>query len=249
VIRRLGVITRRNLLHLRADREQLIAMLIQPVVFLVLFVSIFGGAVAGSSQRYLQFSLPGMLVQAVVFTGMQTAIGLNADFRGGIVDRFRSLRVPPAVLVGGRVLADAVRITAGATVLVGVGAVLGFGFAGGPAGTVAAVLLAILFGVVMCWPMAVVGLAVRDLESVQIVVFLVVLPLTFASSIFAPPDSMPDWMRVVVRLNPVTSVVDTVRALMLGEPVGSSLALCVGWLAVVMAVSIPLVAVVFRRRC
>ena len=249
MIRRLGVITRRNLLHLRADPEQLIAMVIQPAVFLVLFVSIFGGAVAGSSQRYLQFSLPGMLVQAVVFTGMQTAIGLNADFRRGIVDRFRSMRVPPSVLVGGRVLADAVRIAVSAAVLVGFGAVLGFGFSGGPVGTVAAVGLAVLFGVVMCWPMAVVGLAVRNVESVQIVVFLVVLPLTFASSIFAPPGSMPAWMRVVVQVNPVTSVVDTVRALMLGQPVGSSLTLCLGWLAVLTALSIPLVAVLYRRRC
>lgn len=248
MMRQLGVIVRRNLLHLRADPEQLIAMLIQPLIFMLLFVSIFGGAVAGSSQRYLQFSFPGILVQAVVFAGMQTAIGLNADFERGIADRFHALRIAPVVLVGGRVLADAARITATAVVLIGFGALLGFDFSGSVVRTAAAVLLAIGFGIVMCWPMAVIGLALRNAESVHIVVFMVALPLTFASSSFASPESMPPWMRTIVELNPVTAVVDTVRALVLGDPALPHLAGSLGWLAAIPALTVPLVVVLYHRR-
>src|SRR5437868_8487253 len=130
-------IARRNLLHIKSDPEQLVGMTIQPLMFLVLFVYVFGGAIAGSSREYLQFALPGILVQGIAFTPFTTALGLNVDFQRGLIDRFRSLPIARASVIGGRIAADAVRIIWGEIILGGFGALLGLrvhgGFAGAPA--------------------------------------------------------------------------------------------------------------------
>src|SRR5437867_7218675 len=133
-VRNTLTIARRNLLHIKSDPEQLVGMTIQPLMFLVLFVYVFGGAIAGSSHKYLQFALPGILVQGIAFTGFQTALGLNVDFQRGLIDRFRSLPISRAAVVGGRIGADAVRVVWGVVIIVGFGVVLGFRFHGGVAG-------------------------------------------------------------------------------------------------------------------
>jgi hypothetical protein len=125
-IRHALVIARRNLLHIRSDPEQLVGMTIQPLMFLVLFVFVFGGAIAGSSQQYLQYALPGILIQGITFTGFQTALGLNVDFQRGLIDRFRSLPIARSAVVGGRILADSVRVVWGVLIITGFGVLLGF---------------------------------------------------------------------------------------------------------------------------
>src|SRR2546423_3468673 len=130
-IRHALTVMRRNLLHIRSDPEQLVGMTIQPLMFLVLFVFVFGGAIAGSSRKYLQFALPGILIQGVAFTGFQTALGLNIDFQRGLIDRFRSLPISRSAVVAGRILADAVRVVWGVLIIVGFGVLLGFRFHGG----------------------------------------------------------------------------------------------------------------------
>ena len=146
-VRHALVIMRRNLQHIRSDPEQLVGMTIQPLMFLVLFVYVFGGAIAGSSREYLQYALPGILIQGIAFTGFQTAIGLNVDFQRGLIDRFRSLPIARSAVVAGRIGADAVRVLWGVLIIAGFGMVLGYRFHGGFPGAIGGIALATLFGI------------------------------------------------------------------------------------------------------
>jgi len=241
-------IARRNLLHIKANPEQLVEMTLQPFMFLALFVYVLGGAIAGSSREYLQFALPGILVQGLCFLPFTTAIGLNVDFQRGVVDRFRSLPIARSAVIGGRIAADGVRIVWSILIIVGFGTVLGFRFGGGAAGAVGAFLLATAFGLSMCWVMAFLGITARTTESVNTVGFMLIMPLTFASSAFAPTETMPGWLQAFVKANPVTSVVDAVRGLMLGGPVARPLFWSVVWIVALQLVFAPLAIHRFRRR-
>jgi ABC transporter DrrB family efflux protein len=241
-------IARRNLLHIKATPEQLVEMSIQPLMFLVLFVYVFGGAIAGSSREYLQFALPGILVQSVAFLPFTTAIALNVDFQRGVIDRFRSLPIARSAVIGGRILADGVRIVWSVLIITGFALLLGFRFGGGGAGALGALVLVVLFGLVMCWPMAFIGITARTTESVNTWGFMIILPLTFASTAFAPVDSMPGWLQAFVKVNPVTSVIDATRGLMLGGPVATPVIHSLIWLAVITAVFAPLAIARYRRR-
>ncbi len=247
-IRHVLTIMRRNLLHIRSDPEQLVGMTIQPLMFLVLFVYVFGGAIAGSSRQYLQFALPGILVQGVAFTGFQTALGLNIDFQRGLIDRFRSLPISRSSVVAGRILADAVRVLWGVLIISGFGMLLGFRFHGGFAGAVGGIALATLFGITVCWPMAFIGVTANSPEAVNTWGFMIILPLTFASSVFAPAGTMPGWLQAFVKVNPITKVVDATRGLMLGGAVARPLWQSLVWLAVVTAIFAPLAISRYRRR-
>jgi ABC-2 type transport system permease protein/oleandomycin transport system permease protein len=241
-------IARRNLLHIKADPEQIVGMTIQPLMFLVLFVFVFGGAIAGSSRRYLQFALPGIMVQGIAFTGFMTALGINNDFSRGVIDRFRSLPIARSAVVGGRIAADAVRVVWGVLIMAVFGLMLGFRFEGGFAGGLGALLLAAAFGVTVCWPMAFVGVIAKSPEAVNTWAFMMILPLTFASSTFAPASSMPGWLQAFVKVNPITHVVDATRGLMLGGAVGAPLWKAVVWLAAITLVFAPLAVIRYRKR-
>jgi ABC transporter DrrB family efflux protein len=241
-------IARRNLLHIKANPEQLVEMTIQPFMFLVLFVYVFGGAIAGSSREYLQFALPGILVQSIAFTPFTTALGLNVDFQRGLIDRFRSLPIARSAVISGRIMADGARIVWSILIITGFGILLGFRFGGGAMGAIGALLLLTAFGLTMCWPMAFIGIASRTTESVNTWGFMIILPLTFASSAFAVPASMPGWLQAFVKVNPVTSVIDATRGLMLGGPVAEPAIDSVIWLGVITAVFAPLTIDRYRRR-
>jgi len=242
------MIARRNLLHIKATPEQLVEMSIQPIMFLVLFVYVFGGAIAGSSAQYLQFALPGILVQSVSFLPFTTAIALNVDFQRGVIDRFRSLPIARSAVIGGRILADGVRILWSIIIITGVSMVLGFRFEGGSAGALGAVVLVLAWGLTMCWPMAFIGITARTTESVNTWGFMIILPLTFASTAFAPADTMPGWLQAFVKVNPVTAVIDATRGLMLGGPVAQPLVRAVISMVVIVAVFAPLAIQRYRRR-
>lgn len=239
---------RRNLLHIRSDPEQLVGMTVQPLMFLMLFVYVFGGAIAGSSREYLQFALPGILIQGLAFTGFQTALGLNTDFQRGLIDRFRSLPISRTAVVGGRIMADAVRVAWSVAIITGFGMLLGFRFHGGGLEALAGVGLAFLFGITVAWPMALVGITAKTPESVNTWGFLIILPLTFASTVFAPASSMPGWLQAFVKVNPITKVTDAVRGLMLGGPVAEPLWQSLVWIAAITAVFAPLAIAKYRRR-
>ena len=247
-IRNTLTIARRNLLHIKATPEQLVEMSIQPLMFLVLFVYVFGGAIANSSREYLQFALPGILVQSVAFLPFTTAIALNVDFQRGVIDRFRSLPIARSAVISGRILADGARIVWSILIITGFATLLGFRFEGGAAGALGALALVTAFGLVMCWPMAFIGITARTTESVNTWGFLIILPLTFASSAFAQPETMPGWLEAFVNVNPLTSVIDATRGLMLGGPVAEPLTESLIWLAIITAVFAPLAIARYRRR-
>ncbi|MFN2594986.1 MAG: ABC transporter permease [Actinomycetota bacterium] len=242
------IIARRNLLHIKSDPEQLVGMTVQPLMFLMLFVFVLGGAIAGSSQAYLQFALPGIMVQGIAFTGFQTALGLNNDFNRGLIDRFRSLPISRTAVVGGRIVADAVRVIWGAIIITGFGLLLGFRFHGGLLPGIGGLLVVVAFGITVCWPMALIGSMARSPEAVNTWGFLIILPLTFASSVFAPPQSMPGWLQAFVKVNPITFVVDATRGMMLGGPVADPLLKAILWMIGLTAVFAPLAVDRYRKR-
>jgi ABC transporter DrrB family efflux protein len=243
-----GVLARRNLLHVLSDPEQLIGMTLQPLMFLLLFVYVFGGAISGSTRGYLQFVLPGLLVQGIGFGTTQTAIGLNADFQRGLIDRFRSLPIGRSAVVAGRVTADLARTAWTSTIVVAVSVALGFRFHGGLAGGVGAFVLVLALGVGMCWLMAFLGVALRSPESVQAAGFMTILPLTFASSVLVPATSMPGWLQAFVKVNPISIFADAMRGLMLGGPVAMPVLESAAWIAGMSLVFGALTVSLYRRR-
>jgi ABC transporter DrrB family efflux protein len=243
-----AVMARRNLLHVLSDPQQMIGMSVQPLMFLLLFVYVFGGAISGSTRGYLQFVLPGLLVQGIAFGTTQTAVGLNADFQRGLIDRFRSLPMARSAVVGGRVTADIVRTAWSSVIIVGVAVALGFRFHGGVAGAVGAFALVLALGVAMCWLMAFLGVALRSPESVQATGFMLVMPLTFASSVLVPAASMPGWLQSFVRVNPITIFAAAMRGLMLGGPVVVHLLQAGAWIVALSVIFGTLTVSRYRRR-
>jgi ABC transporter DrrB family efflux protein len=247
-VRHATILMGRNLRHIRSDPEQIIGMTVQPIMFLVLFVYIFGGAIAGSSREYLQFVLAGILIQSLAFNGFQTALGLNVDFQRGVIDRFRSLPISRSSVIAGRVMADTIRMMWAIFIITGFAMIMGFRFEGGLAGAIGSMVLATLFGIMVCWPMAYLGITAKSPESVNTWGFMIILPLTFASTIFVPADTMPSWIQGFVRANPISKVTDAMRALMLGGPVQETLWPALAWIVGIIAVFAPLAVMRYRRR-
>jgi ABC transporter DrrB family efflux protein len=243
-----GVLARRNLLHVLSDPEQLIGITIQPLLFLLLFVYVFGGAISGSTTGYLEFVLPGLLVQGIGFGTTQTAIGLNADFQRGLIDRFRSLPMARSAVVAGRVTADIGRTAWMCLITVAVAVALGFRFHGGVAGAVGAFGLVLALGVAMCWLMAFLGVSLRSAEAVQTAGFLLILPLTFASSVLVPAASMPGWLQAFVKVNPISIFATAMRGLLLGGPVATPVLQAAAWIVGLSVVFGTLTVSRYRRR-
>lgn len=222
----------RALLKIKHVPEQLFDVTAFPVMMTLVFSYLLGGALAGTPTQYLQFFLPGILVQTVVMITMYTGVALNTDIEKGVFDRFRSLPVwQPAVLVGA-LLGDAVRYTLASIVVVVLGLALGFRPAGGVAGVLLAALLLIVFSFSLAWVWTLFGLILRTPQSVMGVSMMVLFPLTFASNIFVRPETMPSWLQVFVDVNPITLLVTAVRGLMYGTATASQL----GWVLLVCAV-------------
>ncbi len=240
-------IARRNLLQVRGNPQLLVFIAIQPVLFTLLFVYVFGGAISGSSRQYIQYVIPGIIVQTVVFSTALTGIGLNEDLAKGIIDRFRSLPIARSAVLAGRILADAVRLTATVGVIVLVGSLLGFRFGAGRLSALAALALIIAFGMALSWLPALIGLSVRNPETAQSAGFIWMFPLTFASSAFALPATMPGWLQPFVRVNPITVAADALRALLLGGPALAPVLKTLAWTVGLTVVFAPLAIRQYRR--
>jgi ABC-2 type transport system permease protein len=208
----------RALLKIKHVPEQLFDVFAFPIIGLLMFTYLFGGALAGSTGEYLQFVLPGILVQTVLMITMYTGLGLNTDVTKGVFDRFRSLPIwRPAPLVG-MLLGDVVRYTIAGTMIVVVGLVLGFRPDGGVPGVLSALALVLVFSFALAWVWTLVGLHVRTPQSVMGVSMMVLFPLTFISNVFVDPATMPDWLQAFVDVNPVSLLVNAVRGCMAGNP-------------------------------
>lgn len=230
----------RALLKIRHVPEQLFDVTIFPVMLTLMFTYLFGGAIAGSTEDYLQFVLPGILVQTVVFTTVYTGVTLNTDIQRGVYDRFRSMPVwRPAPLVGA-LLGDAVRYTIGSTVVIVLGLVLGFRPDGGPAGVVAGVILLLVFSFGLGWIFTLLGLTMRTPNAVMSTGMMVLFPLTFASNIFVDPSTMPPWLQTIVDHNPITRLVTATRGLMEGTATFEQIAWVLAAAAVLTVVFAPI---------
>ena len=219
---------------------QLFDVTMFPVMFVLLFTYLFGGALAGSPREYLQLLLPGILVMTVVMITPYTGMGLNTDLTKGVFDRFRTLPIwRPAVLVG-MLLADAARYAIASAVVIGLGVVLGFRPDGGPVGVVLAVAVLLGFCFSVSWAWTLIGLKMQTPENVMQVSMTALFPMTFASNVFVDPSTMPGWVQAFVKVNPITHVTSAARALMHGEPFGGDLVWVGVWSLVFVVVFAPL---------
>ena len=238
----------RALLKIKHVPEQLVDVTMFPIMFTLMFTYLFGGALAGSTQEYLQFLLPGILVQANVMITMNTGITLNTDIQKGVFDRFRSLPVwRPSPLVGA-LLGDVMRYSIGSAIVITLGLVLGFRPEGGAVGVVLSVALLLVFSFCLTWLWTMLSLILRTPNSVAGVSMMVMFPLTFVSNIFVDPKTMPGWMQAVVEVNPITHLATVVRGLMDGSvPAGE-----IGWVLVssvlLVAVFGPITMVLYRNK-
>ncbi len=241
-------LAKRSLIKTWRTPEALIDVTLQPAIFLVIFVYIFGGAVAGSTHDYLQFLLPGILAQTIAQGAIAIGVNLNTDLGKGIFDRFKSLPIPRAAPLVGAVLGDVVRyvIVILSTFLVGY--LMGFRILTDPLSAVAGCLLAILFALSLSWVSVFVGMKVRTSGAVQGIMFLIIMPLSFASNVFVPADSLPSWMQTFVAWNPLTHLVAAMRGLFLGTPLGDSVWWTLAWCVGLVAVFLPLAMRAYRRK-
>jgi ABC-2 type transport system permease protein/oleandomycin transport system permease protein len=244
-----AVLTWRNLLRiLRTPVFLVTEVVVQPVMFTLLFAYIFGGAIHVPGFSYVDFLMPGIFVQTITFGSMNTAAGLAEDLEKGLMDRFRSLPVAYWAVPVARVVADLTLDAVGLSVMVAVGTLIGFRFHGGAGQAAAAMGLVLLWGFAVSCLGTVLGSVLRKPTSVQAVGFIVMFPLTFASSTFVPVQTMPAVLRAFAGHSPITAVVDAARALILGAPAsGSSVVAAVAWSVAVVAVTVPMATYCFRR--
>lgn len=248
LVRHSLALAKRSLIKTWRTPEALIDVTLQPVLFLVIFVYIFGGAVAGSTHDYLQFLLPGILAQTIATGAIAIGVNLNTDIAKGIFDRFRSLPIPRSAPLVGAVLGDVVRYVIVTVSTLAIGYLLGFRIETGPLRAIAGCLLAVLFALCLSWLPVYVSMKVRTPGAVQGLMFALIMPLSFASNVFVDAGTLPGWMQAFVKVNPMTHLVDAVRGLFLGTPIGSHVWWTLLWCAGFVAVFMPLALRAYRKK-
>jgi ABC transporter DrrB family efflux protein len=241
------VLTERNLVRLPRSPDLLIGFTIQPVMFVLLFAYVFGGAISTPGYDYIDFLMPGIIVQNIAFGGFVTALGLNEDLHKGLIDRFRSLPMARPAVLAGRTLADVVTNLLSVAVLLVTGLIIGFSFDASLAEIIGGIGLLLLFGYAFSWVFALLGLLVSSPEAANSVGFIAVFPLTFISSAFVPVESMPGALQWFAEINPFTITVDAMRALWVGAPAGNNVWGAVVWSLVILAIFAPLAVARYRR--
>ncbi len=230
------VLARRSLLRIPRQPDLLIGFTVQPVMFVLLFVYVFGGAISTPGLDYVDFLMPGIIVQSMVFGGFVTALGLAEDLKKGLIDRFRSLPMSRAAVLTGRTLADIATNVVQLIVMLAVGMAVGFDFKTSIPEILAGIGLLLLIGYAFSWVFALIGLVASSPEASNAFGFTILFPVTFVSSAFVPVESMPGWLQPIAEHNPFTTMVDATRALFLGTPAGNDV-----WLSVVWSIGIVLV--------
>ena len=240
------VVAERNLIRLPRAPELLLAFTVQPIMFVLLFRYVFGGAIRTPGFTYVDFLIPGIIVQNIAFGGFVTALGLNEDLHKGLIDRFRSLPMARAAVLAGRTSADIVTNALSATILILTGLLIGFAFHTSVLHAIAGFGLLLLFGYAFSWVFAFLGMLVKSAEAANSVGFIAVFPLTFISSAFVPVKSMPAVLSAFAGVNPFTIMVDAMRALWVGAPAGDNVWGAVVWSLGIIAVFAPLAVARYR---
>jgi ABC transporter DrrB family efflux protein len=240
-------ITRRGLLVWMRVPAYIVFTVIQPVMFVLLFAYVFGGAIPVKGTTYVNFLMPGIIAQTAAFASFGTAIALAQELQKGVIDRLRSMPMARSAVLAGRLVADTLRMLVTILIIVGVGYIVGFRFQNGFGLAVAMVALATVFGLAICVIAAFTGLAIGDEESVQAFGLIWLFPLTFVSSAFVPISTMPGWLQAFANNQPVTYVVDTMRSMALGGPIADNLWKSIAWLAGIFIVFVPLAVRAYKR--
>ncbi len=247
-LRHTATLAWRTLVQVKHNPMELMDFSVQPLMFLLLFTYVFGGAISGSPHDYLMFALPGMIVQNALFTTLNTGVGLNTDIAKGVFDRLRSLPIARSAPLAGRIVADTAKQVWAVGMLLVAGTAIGFRVHTGPMGVLAAFALLVVFAMAMSWISVLVGMLVSEPEKVMVFGFVLVFPLTFISNAFVPAASMPGWLQAWVGVNPVTSLADAIRGLLVAGPVAGPVTKSLLWAVGIAVVFAPLAVRAFRRR-
>jgi ABC transporter DrrB family efflux protein len=230
------VLAKRSILRIRRQPDLLVGFTIQPVMFVLLFVYVFGGAIETGDLDYVDFLIPGIIVQSMVFGGFVTALGLAEDLKKGLIDRFKSLPMWTPAVVSGRILADVGTNVIQLLVMFPVGIAVGFWFTTSVPEVVAGIVLLLVLGYAFSWVFAFIGLVASSPEAANAYGFTILFPITFVSSAFVPVETMPSWLQGVAEANPFTTMVDAARALFVGTPAGNDVWGAVAWAVGITAV-------------
>jgi oleandomycin transport system permease protein len=238
----------RSVLKIKTNPEDLFGLWLQPIMYLILFTYVFGGAIAGGTHQYLQFSLPGVLVLSVVFATLGTGMMLSQDISTGVFDRFRALPIVRWAPLAGAILGDLVRYVISVLVTLAFGVILGFRFHTSALAVIMGCLLLVAFAFAMCWVSALLGVLVKSAQGVQLWGFLFMFPLVFGSNILTAARTMPGWLQAFVKVNPVTYLTDAERALLTGGPAATAVERSLLWAVAIFVVFAPVAVAAYRRR-
>ncbi|MFJ8857171.1 ABC transporter permease [Streptomyces sp. NPDC102451] len=251
-LRHIGALVRRNLLQIKKDPESMFDALLMPVIFVLLFVYVFGGSVGsslgGDRQDYLNYLIPGLMAMMGMNIAMAVGSGVNDDFRKGVMDRFRTMPIARSSVLIAKIVVELGRMMVATLILLGMGFALGLELHGSVLGLVGAIALAAAFGAAIMWIFILLGLTMKTAQAVQGMGMIVMMPLQFGSSIFAPTQTMPGWLQTFTDYNPLSNLADSARGLMMGGPLGHSVWLTLGWTVVITAVMAPLAVSKFRKK-
>ncbi|MEV8515834.1 ABC transporter permease [Dactylosporangium sp. NPDC051484] len=243
------VMARRSLIKTMRTPEQLLDVTLQPIIFIVLFVYLLGGAIAGSRHEYLQFLLPALMVQNVLFASAPTGVSLNTDIKTGVFDRFRSLPIGRSAPLIGGVLGDMIRFVVSIVVMIGFGYLLGFRIGTSVPEAVAACLLVMFMAFCFSWMFVLLGMIVREPGAVQGLGFVIMFPLTFGTNVLVPTNTLPGWLQAWVNINPVADAMEAARGLMVGNaPVFEPVMKTLIWSVAILLVFAPLAVRAYRRK-
>jgi oleandomycin transport system permease protein len=247
-LRNTFTLTWRSLLMLRTSYEEVLSLSLTPIMYLLLFTYVFGGAVSGNVHEYLQYELPGILVLSVIFSTLGTGMALSQDMATGVFDRFRSLPISRTAPLAGAVLGDVTRYAISVAISLFFGMLLGFRIQTSPLAATAACLLVLLFALAMCWFSALLGLMTKNARSVQWMGSLIYFPLAFGSNILVKTSTLPGWMQAFVKGNPLTFLTEAERGLLVGGPVAVPVVRSLLWALGLFVVFAPIAVAVYRRR-
>ncbi|MFG2528941.1 ABC transporter permease [Streptomyces sp. NPDC048516] len=250
-LRHIGALVRRNALQIKQDPESMMDVLLMPIIFILLFTYVFGGAIAGKGNQhdYIQRLVPGIMAMMGLNIAMAVGSGVNEDFRKGVMDRFRTMPIARSSVLIAKIVVEIGRMLIATAILLGMGFLLGLEIGGTLWQFLGAIVLCTAFGAALMWIFILLGLSVKTPQAVQGMAMLVLMPLEFGSSIFAPPTSMPGWLEGFTKVNPLSNLADASRALINGHgAVTHPTLITLGWAVAITAVTMPLAVAKFRKK-
>ncbi|MFA7763085.1 ABC transporter permease [Streptomyces sp. NRRL S-448] len=249
-LRHIGALVRRNALQIKADPESMFDVVFMPIIFTLLFVFVFGGAISGKGNQaeYVNYVVPGLMAMMGMNIAMGVGTGVNDDFKKGVMDRFRSMPIARSSVLIAKIVVELGRMMVAIAILLAVGFLLGLSIKGSVLGLFLAIGLSAVFGASLMWIFVLLGLTLKTPQAVQGMAMMVLMPLQFGSSIFAPPTTMPGWLQSFTDYNPLSNLADAARSLINGLPVGDSVWMTLIWSLAITAVTMPLAVRKFRQK-